>query len=151
MDDFNHWLAKAMRYCAYQDRSIYEIKQKMNEWAVPENRQSALIEALISDRFLDENRFIEAFIRGKFFHLQWGKRKILQQLFYHQISASQVEPIWRQAIGEEDYRDVIEALILKKKKQWSALSPLLQKQKTIAFLQGKGYDYEDIIAVVNKK
>ena len=51
---------KLEAYCAYQDRCHYEVRTKLMQWNLSIEQQDQLISDLISNRFLDEERFAES-------------------------------------------------------------------------------------------
>ena len=72
--------------CAYQERCSYELNSKMISWGILENDRNALLADLISNNFLSEERFAEAFVSGKTRIKKWGKIKIRVELKRKQIS-----------------------------------------------------------------
>ena len=73
-------LAKAEHYCAYQERSQYEIRNKLYEWGLWTTDVDEIISELILTNFLNEERFAKAYVSGKFNINKWGKIKIKQGL-----------------------------------------------------------------------
>jgi regulatory protein len=66
---------KIMKYCAYQDRSISEVIDKLYKLEVWKEEHDKYINYLIDNLFLDEIRFTTSFVRGKFRIKHWGKQK----------------------------------------------------------------------------
>ena len=69
-------LAKAMRYCAYQERAPREVAEKLKELGQSPSEVTELLQQLKDDDFVNEQRFAKLFSSGKFRIKQWGKRKI---------------------------------------------------------------------------
>ena len=72
--------AKAEHYCAYQERSQQEVRDKLYEWGLKSTVVEATISALITGNYLNEERFAKAYTAGKFNQKAWGKLKIKQGL-----------------------------------------------------------------------
>ena len=67
---------KALKYCAYQERSQQEVRDKLYSWGLHRNEVENIIVDLISEGYLKEERFAIAFSGGKFRMKKWGKIKI---------------------------------------------------------------------------
>src|SRR5476651_1731742 len=78
--------AKAEHYCAYQERSQQEVRDKLYEWGLYPNAVENVIVQLIDGNFLNEERFANAYTRGKFNQKGWGKIKIKQGLKFKKVS-----------------------------------------------------------------
>ena len=78
--------AKLTKYCAYQERCHSEVRNKLYEWGLYQSVVEETIVSLIQDDFLNEERFAEAYARGKFRIKKWGRIKILAELNKRKIS-----------------------------------------------------------------
>ena len=74
--DLPRWITEMERFCAYQERSPNEIRLKLGRKGLHEGQIEAVIEHLTSHNFLNEQRFVEAYVQGKFKIKGWGKQKI---------------------------------------------------------------------------
>src|ERR1700712_929985 len=79
-------LAKAEHYCAYQERSQQEVRDKLYEWGLYPDAVENVIVHLIEGNFLNEERFANAYTRGKFNQKGWGRIKIKQGLKFKKVS-----------------------------------------------------------------
>ena len=75
-------LGKMAKFCAYQERCQSEIKYKLFGTGLSNDEIDNIICDLIEHKFLDEERFAKAFVRGKFNQKGWGRIKIQQHLNY---------------------------------------------------------------------
>lgn len=73
-------LEKAGHYCAYQERSQQEVRDKLYDWGLWPAAVENIIVKLIEEGFLNEERFAKAYATGKFRQKGWGKIKIKQGL-----------------------------------------------------------------------
>ncbi len=105
-------LNKLARYCAYQERCILEIKQKIYELD-PLADQEIYILWLQENNYLNESRFVGLFIRSKFNQKKWGRGKIQFELRKKGISDSEIQAHWKE-IAEEDYSEALKNLLTKK-------------------------------------
>lgn len=134
--------AKIEAYCAYQERCHYEVGTKLFAWGITGEQQDQLIADLISNRFLDEERFAEAFVSGKFRIKRWGRIKIRQHLKQKHVSEYSIKK-GLAAIDLEEYYATIQYLIERKSEDLkSEKDPWQKKAKIIRFLASKGFEQE---------
>ena len=112
---YDRALEKAMRYCSFQERSIFDLKKRFFAWNVKRSEWDKLIAYLIDENFLNETRFIEAYVRGKFKMKKLGRKKIVLGLMQKKISGKEVKDVIDTEIEEEEYLTTIKELIEKKR------------------------------------
>lgn len=93
---------KAESYCAYQERSQFEIRNKLYEWGLHQKNVEEIISELIKLNFLNEERFALAYSLGKFRIKGWGKNKIRQGLKLKRIPDKLIIKSLKE-INEDDY------------------------------------------------
>ena len=133
--------SKLEALCAYQERCQFEIDQKLFSWQFDEEDRNALISDLISNKFIDEERFAKAFVRGKFNQKGWGRIKIQQHLNQKQIS-SFCQKKGMLEINENDYLTKLEEIILKKSNSLKTEDPFIRKSKTARYAISRGFESE---------
>lgn len=106
-------LDKAQKFCLYRERSEAEMERKMKEWGVDQNLIDRILDRLIDDRFISNERFALAYTRGKFNVKQWGRIKIRQGLKMHRISDELIQLSFKQ-INPDSYFEALNKVILKK-------------------------------------
>ncbi len=132
--------AKIEAYCAYQERCHFEIETKLQSWGIVGEQQNQLIADLIVNRFLDEERFAEAFVSGKFRIKRWGRIKIRQHLKQKHISEYSIKK-GMSCIDLEEYYATIKYLIERKTADLSKeKDPWQKKAKVIRYLASKGFE-----------
>lgn len=137
-------LNKLKHYCAYQDRSHKEVRTKLLKLKVYGDDLEEIMSELIKEKFLDESRYACSFARGKFRLKKWGRNKIIQQLKQHEISDYCIRKAMKE-IDEDEYRETLREIILKKQKDYLDPNPYKQKQKTIAYCLSRGYEMNYIL------
>ena len=141
---------KMEHYCAYQDRCHYDVEKKMREFfLIPEAKDEILL-SLMSDKFLNEERFAKSFARGKFRIKHWGRRKIVQELKKRNISEYLIKEGLKE-IDTSEYYTTIETLIEKKKSSVKAKNDYELRNKLITFLLNKGFEYDLVNEVLNNQ
>ncbi|MBT1698569.1 RecX family transcriptional regulator [Fulvivirgaceae bacterium PWU4] len=104
---------KIQRYCAYQERSHREVRNKLFEYGLSRSDVDELIVDLITDGFLNEERYAKAFAGGKFRMKKWGRLKIINALEAQGLSANCIQSGLRE-IDAEDYERTLTEFLEKK-------------------------------------
>ena len=108
---------KLKYYCAYQERSHDEVKQKLYGFGLHRQQVKESISQLIEEDCLNEERFANAFAGGKFRTKQWGRVKIEYELKQKKVSSYCIR-IGLEQIDEAAYRKTLDLLARKK---WNSL------------------------------
>lgn len=137
-------LEKIKYFCAYQERSQYEVRSKLLGMKIYGDDLELYIVALLEENFINEERFSKAYAGGKFRVKHWGRQKIVQGLKQHKISAYCINAGLAE-INEEDYRLIFNQLAEQKlaslKKERSVWN---KKAKLRNFLLQRGFEDEYI-------
>jgi regulatory protein len=136
----DHILAKLRHFCAFQERCIHDVEEKLREWKVGSVRAEKIIEQLVKEDFLNEERFAKSYAGGKFRINHWGKTKIIYELEKRQVPDLIIQ-IGLQEIEDEEYEEALREILQRKSREISEKDPWKRKQKLIAYAVQKGYEY----------
>lgn len=139
---------KITRYCAYQDRCDYEVREKLYAFGLAENDVDEMIDYLIDEKYLDEERFVEHYVKGKFNMKRWGRMKIIAGLRSKRVSEKLIDK-YLSAIEEKTYLATLKKLFELKNKALKEEDPLKRKQKIAMHLQSKGYELGLVMDLLN--
>lgn len=142
---YDRALEKAMRYCSYQERCLLDIEKRFLAWNVKKQDWDRIIDYLLEEDFLNEERYIEAYVRGKFNIKKWGKYKIVAGLMQKRISGSKVTVALNSEIEEEDYLYTIKSLIERKTLLLDEPDSLKLRDKLYRYLLSKGYESDLVV------
>jgi regulatory protein len=140
-------LQKLKQYCAYQERSHFEVKQKLWELGVLRADHDEILSALIEDDYLNEERFAIQYAGGKFRMKQWGRKKIYYGLKEKQVSDYCIKKGLK-AIDEAAYDATLKKLAEHKYASLEGEHYLVRKKKTQDYLLQKGYELDLINKVL---
>lgn len=140
-------LQKLKHYCAYQERSHSEVKEKLYNLGIRKNEHVGIIASLIEEDYLNEERFAIAFAGGKFRMKQWGRTKIKYELRQRQVSDYSIKKALQQ-IKESEYSALLKKLAKEKYASLKNEQQLIRKKKTIDYLLQKGFEMELVRGVV---
>ena len=128
--DINIAIERIKNYCTLQDRCQWDVLQKLREWGLQQATKDHILEILITDKFIDEERFSISFCRGKFRIKNWGKRKIVNELKRKQISSICINTGLKE----------IEKLFYQKERSIKDKNQFIRKTKIANFLIQRGFE-----------
>ena len=140
-------LSKAEKYCAYQERSHKEVRDKLYSYGLWKKDVEEILTQLITSGFLNEERFAKAFAGGKFRMKKWGKHKIENELKHRGISSRCIQTGLKE-IDTADYRKTLQQLIKKKAQTVTESNPFKKRNKVANFVIGKGYEPELVWSMI---
>ena len=137
-------ILKLEAYCAYQERSLFEIETKLAALNSNPTDYKSIIAHLSECNFFNQERFAIIYAIGKFRNNKWGKQKIKAGLFQKKISADLISKALS-SIDITEYKSTAQNLYEKK---WISLksekNEFERKQKIIRYLKSKGFEYDEI-------
>jgi regulatory protein len=140
-------IAKAERFCAYQERSKKQVISKLATFGLITSQQDKIIAHLQQNRFLDESRFVESYIHGKSTLKGWGPAKIKQGLRGHAVSEEEISKALALYLPDQNLAS-LEKLVQKKLQQLVNEEDSYQKKtKVVRYALSKGYALEAILKV----
>lgn len=146
---FDEIKQKMINYCVYQDRCHQEVEQKMKEFLlIPEAKDEILL-YLIRENYLNEERFVRSYIRGKFYLKHWGRNKIKNHLKFKGVSEKLVQSCYDE-IDAGDYAATIKKIYQQYYEKQKGLKEYQKQAKTIKYLIGRGFEYDIIQEVINE-
>lgn len=132
---------KACAYCAYQERAQQEVRDRLYDYGLHQEDVEDLISMLITEGFLNEERFAQAFARGKFRLKGWGRYKIRQALKFKKVSPRCIEKGLAE-IDEVEYGETLARLAEKKLKLTKGQNAAICRKKVANYLIGRGFEPE---------
>ena len=132
---------KAAKYCAYQERSQKEVRNKLYDLGLYGDEVEEVISELITDNYINEERFAKAYIGGKFRAKKWGRKKILMGIKQYDITSYCIKK-GLEEIDENDYRSVLFQLIEKKTDSLIEPNLFIKRNKVAKYVIGRGFEAE---------
>ena len=142
-------LQKLRQYCIYQERSHYEVQQKLYELGIRKAEHDEIIATLIEEDYLNEERFAKQFAGGKFRMKEWGRNKIYYALREKRVSEYNIKKGLKE-IDDEEYKKILNELAEKRYESLSGEQYLVRKKKTIDYLLQKGFEPDLVNKTVNE-
>ena len=132
-------LEKARKFCAYQERSIFDVKVKLTSWNVNEKIVSEIILQLKKEDFINEDRFALAFATGKMRNNSWGRNKITYALMKKQIPELTIQ-IALNSLDQDEYLNILKSILSSKKIDDD--NEFRKNNKLVKYAQQKGFQPE---------
>ncbi len=138
---------KIEQYCAYQERSQQEVRDKLYDMGLHKDDVENIITELIDNNFLNEERFAITYARGKFRIKHWGKIKIKQHLKQKKVGDYCIKKALA-LIDSNDYEKTIIQLIEKKNRELKESDTYIKKQKVIRYVVSRGFETDIVLSLI---
>ena len=142
-------LDKMAKYCAYQERSVKEVTDKLKTFEISEKDREEIINYLIDNKFVNDERFAHAFVRGKINQSGWGVNKIRFHLIQKGVSKEIIDEAL-QSFDEEAYRQRLVEVLKAKAKTVKAANDFERNRKLAAYAIQKGFETPLVWEVIRK-
>jgi regulatory protein len=147
--NFNTRLDLLKRFCAFQERTKFDVKIKAGKTGMNVAETEKAIQLLEEQGFLDERRYAEAFVNGKLKYNQWGKIKIRVELRSKSVTQSFINECI-EAIDPDEYMDVLRGIISKKGLTLQQSAHEVAFARLVRYAMSKGFEYELVLKAVNE-
>lgn len=137
-------LEKMRSWCAYQERSQSDVRQKLFEFKLEAEQVESIIIDLIDEKFLNEERFAMAFAGGKFRIKHWGRIKIKMALKQHRVSDYCITKALKSIEGEA-YEKVLIKVIEKKLRLTKITDKRKRHYTVLNYVLSRGFESDLVI------
>ena len=132
-------LDKMAKYCAYQERCVKDVRDKLKTFDIPQEEKTKILDYLLDNRFVNDERFAMSFVRGKVNQSGWGLNKIRFHLIQKGIAKELIDEALEQT-DEEVYRQRLFNILKTKAKTVKAANDFEKKRKLAAYAMQKGFE-----------
>ena len=142
-------LQSLMRLCARAEKSSGDALRLMRGWGVPESEREGVLAKLIEQRFIDDRRYAEAYVREKSNLSGWGARKIAFQLHQKGIDKEIISTSLA-TLDSDAQLQQLTAKLERKIRTIKAANNYELRGKLLRYGMGLGYDYEMTRSAIDK-
>lgn len=135
--------SKIASACVAKELCSYDIARKLKQWGVDNTQQLEVIERLKSEKFLDDVRYVRAYVHDKVMFERWGRQKIRQSLAMKNLTGSVVNEALEN-IDQELYMDNLKNLLQQKRRSLTDDDEYQQAVKMMRYAAGRGYTFDEI-------
>lgn len=136
-------LLRLSALCAQGEHCQWEMQEKLHRWEVDDEAQTRIMQRLVRDRYVDDERYARAFVMDKIRYNKWGRRKVEQALWQKHIDEAIRQRVLDE-VSDEEYLDVLRPLLRQKRKTTKAQSEWELNQKLLRFAVGRGFTFDII-------
>ena len=141
-------LDKMAKYCAYQERCVKDVRDKLKTYEILQQDREKILEYLLDNRFVNDERFAKSFVRGKINQSGWGLNKIRFHLMQKGIAKDIIDEALEQT-DDESYRQRLIDILKTKSKTVKAETDFEKKRKLAAYAMQKGFEGNLVWEVLN--
>ena len=129
--------------CARSEHCQHDMLEKMRRWEMTEEAQARVMQRLIQERYVDDERFARAFVKDKIRYNKWGRRKVEQALWMKHIDKD-IQELVLNEVDDEEYISVLKPLLKQKRKSIKAGNDYERNQKLVRFALSRGFTFDII-------
>lgn len=140
-------LRSLMNLCVKTERSEFDVRRLLERWGIAAEERQRIVDTLVRERFVDNRRYAEAYVREKVRFSGWGRFKIRAALRAKRIDESIIE----EALGQVDgasMREKLEHRLQMKMARTKARDEYDLRGKLIRYGTGLGFDTDTVLEVV---
>ena len=143
-------LQSLMRECARTERSSGDALRLMKRWGLSDEDAAKVLARLQAERFIDDSRYAEAFVRDKLNLSGWGAYKIKMALRTKGVSKDIIEEVVAPMLAATDMTERLEEIMRRRMRTLKYSSSYDAKTKLIRFAASRGYDMEQAIECASR-
>ena len=136
-------LARLTALCASAEHCTGEMIDKMTKWEIPEEVQARIMEHLVSNKYVDDERYCRAFVHDKMEYNHWGRRKIEQALYVKHVDKA-IQTKVLDEIPDSDFISILRPLLDQKRRQTRADNDYEMNIKLMRFAASRGFTIDQI-------
>lgn len=140
-------LRSLMNLCVKTERSEFDVRRLLERWGIAAEERQRIVDTLVRERFVDNRRYAEAYVREKVRFSGWGRFKIRAALRAKRIDESIIE----EALGQVDgasMREKLEHRLQMKMARTRARDEYDLRGKLLRYGAGLGFDTDMVLEVV---
>lgn len=145
----NQALEQMRRACSRKECCIFDIRRKLDRMCLSESEVNEIINNLIEERYIDEERYARSYINDKLRFNKWGKKKIEFALYQKQLPRSIVEKVFSE-YTDADISGSLPEILERKWASTSGNSAYEKESKLIRYALGRGFIMDDILRILEE-
>ena len=137
-----------MRLASRSEKSSGDAMRLMRNWDVEPSARAGVLQKLIENKFIDDRRYAEAFVRDKMRFSGWGAFKLRSALHAKGIASEIVDEVLR-SLDSDNMAERLRDRLERKMRTVKFASRYDLKSKLMRYGASLGYDFESVADVVD--
>ena len=117
--------------------------EKMRRWEIDEDAQTRIMEYLVKEKYIDDERYARFFAKDKIRYNKWGRRKVEQAMWQKHIDTDIQQRVLDE-IDDDEYLLILRPLLKSKRRTVKAANNYEMNMKLIRFAMGRGFTMDII-------
>ena len=136
-------LLRLTSLCSTAEHCSHEMLEKMRRWEIDEDTQTRIMEYLVKEKYIDDERYARFFAKDKIRYNKWGRRKVEQAMWQKHIDADIQQRVLDE-IDDDEYLLILRPLLKSKRRTVKAANNYEMNMKLIRFAMGRGFTMDII-------
>lgn len=136
-------LLRLTSLCSTAEHCSHEMLEKMRRWEIDEDAQTRIMEYLVKEKYIDDERYARFFAKDKIRYNKWGRRKVEQAMWQKHIDADIQQRVLDE-IDDDEYLLILRPLLKSKRRTVKAANNYEMNMKLIRFAMGRGFTMDII-------
>ena len=136
-------LLRLTSLCSTAEHCSHEMLEKMRRWEIDEDTQARIMEYLVKEKYIDDERFARFFAKDKIRYNKWGRRKVEQAMWQKHIDTDVQQRVLGE-IDDDEYLLILRPLLKSKRRTVKAANNYEMNMKLIRFAMGRGFTMDII-------
>lgn len=135
-------LERLVMQCSIREVCLFDARAMLKRWEVTEEDTERIIELVVSNQFIDNERYAAAYVQDKSRFGTWGSYKIRNALRLKQIDSDIIDNALEEYVDTEMMTEKIEREISRKAATVGYKDLYDLKNKLMRFALSRGYEME---------
>jgi regulatory protein len=147
--DTNKAKSRLAKLCSTKEVCEHDALEKLLKWEITYPNAMSIIDWLIDEKFINNNRYAHCFVKDKYRFNKWGRIKIRYALRLKKVSSADIDDAMIE-INEKEYHEILLQVVKAKILSSKENDAYKLKAKVFANAQSKGYESELIFNAIDE-
>ncbi len=137
-------LVKLQDLCARSEQCSHEVLTKLNKWAIGETTARKILALLKRDRYVDDRRYAEAFVRDKVVFNRWGRVKIRLALIAKKVDRDIID-VALATVDTDEYTAALRQVLRAKALSMTETDSYESRTKLLRYAVSRGFEVSEVV------